>query len=121
ENRTGRQFAPDARPFHRAAAFCGLGNPISFLRTLQRMGIVPVDWYEFSDHHRYRPKELVRLSEQAQRNGAAALLTTEKDAVNLCELGDDLLAPLPLYWLKMTMILDREDELRRELERALHR
>ncbi len=118
ENRTGRQYATGERPFERAAAFCGLGNPESFLRTLERMGIQPTDWYAYSDHHRYRPKELRRLSEQARRNGADALVTTEKDAVNLCESDDCLPAPLPLYWLKVTMAIEPESELRAHLERA---
>jgi len=119
ENRSGRQFALAERPFERAAVFCGLGNPQSFRRTLERMGVVPVDWFEYSDHHRYRPQELERISVQARAKGATALLTTEKDVVNLCETGDDLLAPLPLFWLKVTMGIERESEFMDELERAL--
>ena len=38
------------------------------------MGVDVVDWFEYSDHHRYRPRELLHLSEQARakgRDGAA--------------------------------------------------
>jgi len=119
ENRSARQFAPADRPFERAAAFCGLGNPQSFRRTLESLGVQVVDWFEYSDHHRYRPHELRWLAAQAQDKGASALLTTEKDAVNLCESGDDLLAPLPLYWLKVTMEIERESEFVAELERRI--
>jgi hypothetical protein len=38
------------------------------------------------------------------------VLTTEKDTINLCEDADRLLAPLPLYWLRIGVDLDREDQ-----------
>jgi hypothetical protein len=46
-------------------------------------------------------------------------LTTEKDAVNLCEAAAGLLDPLPLYWLKVAMQIDREGEFMAEIERRL--
>jgi tetraacyldisaccharide-1-P 4'-kinase len=75
-----------------------------------------VDSVEFGDHHRYLPTELMRMTEQFQRKSATALVTTEKDAVNLCEGADDLLAPLPLYWLNIGMRIEREAELIAEME-----
>ena len=119
EHRSGRQFPPEAPPFGRAAAFCGLGNPLSFRRTLEGMGIDPVDWYEYGDHHRYRPQELVRIAVHAAAVGAQAVVTTEKDAINLCESSDDLLTPLPLYWLKVTIEIEREEEFVEALERRI--
>jgi tetraacyldisaccharide 4'-kinase len=117
EHRTGREYGPAERPFERAGVFCGLGNPESFRRTLERMGVAPVDWVEFDDHHRYRPRELRRISEQLRAKGATALVTTEKDAVNLCESCDEMVAPLPLYWLKVSMTIEREEEFVREIVR----
>jgi tetraacyldisaccharide 4'-kinase len=119
QNRTGREFAIADRPFDRAGAFCGLGNPQSFLRTLDGLGLAPVDWVEFDDHHRYRPSELARIAGQAKHRGATALVTTEKDAVNLCHDPDELVAPLELYWLKVTMAIECEDELIRLLQRVI--
>ena len=69
----------------RAGVFCGLGNPQSFYRTLEALGVRYVDCVEFEDHHRYLPNELMRIAEQFRRKGATALVTTEKDAVNLCD------------------------------------
>jgi len=66
---------------------------------------------EFDDHHRYRPRELRYIAAQFRDRGAEAVVTTEKDAINLCEGADDLLAPLPLYWLKVGMKIEGEDEL----------
>jgi tetraacyldisaccharide-1-P 4'-kinase len=59
------------------------------------------------------------LTEQFKRRGATALVTTEKDAVNLCEGADDLLAPLPLYWLKIGMRIEKEEKLVEEIERRI--
>ena len=94
EHRTGREFPIDARPFDRAAAFCGLGNPQSFRRTLHAIGVDPIDWIDFEDHHRYRPYEFARLARHMHSRGPTALVTTEKDSVNLCADCDDLIEPL---------------------------
>jgi tetraacyldisaccharide 4'-kinase len=119
EHRTDRRHAPAERPFERAGVFCGLGNPEAFRRTLERMGVKPVGWVDFEDHHRYRPRELRRIAEGMIAQGATALVTTEKDVMNLCEACDDLLAPLPLYWLKVGMTIERESEFVTEIERRL--
>ncbi len=119
EHRTGAEHPIAGRPFGAAGAFCGLGNPQSFLRTLRRLGVEPLDWIEFEDHHRYRPHELRRLAHQFQTSGVEALVTTEKDAVNLCDSTDDLLAPLPLFWLRVSMAIEREREFLDEIERRI--
>ena len=121
EHRTGRRFPLGEVPFDRVAGFCGLGNPQAFRRTLERQGARLVDWLEFPDHHRYRPRELRHLAAQFQHKGAAALVTTEKDVVNLCDGSDDLLNPLPLYWLAATIVVENEREFLLEIERRLER
>ena len=119
ENATGRRFDIADPPFQQAAAFCGLGNPQSFLSTLRRLGIEPRVWAEFEDHHRYRPRQLRRLAAHARSAGALSLVTTEKDVINLCDECDHLLAPLPLYWLEVAMRIEREEELLVEIFRRL--
>ncbi len=110
ESRTGQEYPAAEPPFEAAGGFCGIGNPQSFRRTLGDVGVHPVDWIEFEDHHRYRPYELKRISRAALSRGATALVTTEKDSVNLCDQCDDLVAPLSLYSLRIGIRLDREDE-----------
>ena len=119
ENRSGAEYPIARRPFGAAGAFCGLGNPQSFLRTLRRLGVDPLDWVEFPDHHRYRPHELRHLAHHFQSAGVEALVTTEKDWVNLCDSADDLLAPLPLYWLRVTIAMEREREFLDAIERGI--
>ena len=119
ENRTGAEYSIAERPFQEAGAFCGVGNPQSFRRTLEKVGVSPVEWLEFEDHHRYRPRQLRRIAHEAEAQGATALVTTEKDVMNLCEACDDLLAPLPLYWLKVGMEIEREEEFLGEIEKRM--
>jgi 3-deoxy-D-manno-octulosonic-acid transferase len=119
EHRTGRKFPPQQPPFARAGAFCGLGNPQAFRKTLAGLGVEPVEWIEFRDHHRYRVNEMRRIARTMQASGATALVTTEKDAVNLCDACDELTAPLPLYWLQIGMRIEREEEFVREIEERI--
>jgi tetraacyldisaccharide 4'-kinase len=119
EHRTGNRFAVAGPPFESAGVFCGLGNPQAFRLTLRELGIDPVAWVDFEDHHRYRPHELRRVAHLLQAAGARAAVTTEKDAVNLCEECDDLLRPLPLFWLRVSMQIEREDEFLKEIGRRI--
>ena len=107
---TGESVAADALPYARVAAFCGLGNPEYFWCTLAALGLDAAVRVEFEDHHAYKPHELRYMGRQFRDDGIEAVLTTEKDLVNLCEDPGHLLAPLPLYWLRIGVHLDREDE-----------
>jgi 3-deoxy-D-manno-octulosonic-acid transferase len=111
EPASGREYPIAERPFERAGVICGLGNPLAFRRTLESVAVTPVDMVEFPDHHRYRPHELKRAAEQMATSGAKALVTTEKDVVNLCEDWASLIAPLELYWLKVAMGIESEQQL----------
>jgi len=106
---TAASYPLARQPFGSAGGFCGLGNPQSFRRTLERLGVAPTAWFEFDDHHRYRPRELRSMAHQAGAAGATALITTEKDAVNLCAGFREATAPLDVYWLKVRMTIDREE------------
>lgn len=121
DRRSGKTYRPEHPPFGRAGAFCGLGNPQAFRKTLLELGVKPVEWIEFQDHHRYRVHELRRIARTMHAAGAEALVTTEKDAVNLCDDCDELCAPLPIYWLQIGMRIEREEEFVREIEQLLHR
>jgi tetraacyldisaccharide 4'-kinase len=68
------EMAPDARP----GAFCGIGQPESFRRTLAELGVELLFFVTFEDHHHYRAEDLEPLAARASR-----LLTTEKDLQNV--------------------------------------
>ncbi len=106
-------------PFRKVAAFCGLGNPRSFWSTLEELRLDVVFHWAFGDHHSYRPVELQRLLAQAQAAGAEVLVTTEKDALNLCGDACAIVSPLKLYWLKIGIEIEREEELMRQITEGL--
>ena len=84
-----------------SVAFCGLGNPQAFWRSLERAGVHPIECHAYDDHHRYSPSEVRRLVRHAIDVGAKLLLTTAKDAVNLCPDFTSLVSPIDLYWLEI--------------------
>lgn len=101
--------------FGSVAAFCGLGSPRSFWRTLEQLGIEVKLRRAFGDHHRYRAEELKHFAASATAAGATALVTTEKDAVNMFENASAVVRPLKLYWLKIDIEIEREEEFLRRI------
>jgi tetraacyldisaccharide 4'-kinase len=97
------------------AAFCGIGSPTSFWRTLQQVGFTLVLTRAFRDHHKYDPEEMRQLASDAQAAGASALVTTEKDMMNLCEGAAQLVAPLKICCLKIGVEIENEDDLLRQI------
>jgi tetraacyldisaccharide 4'-kinase len=67
----------------RVLGFCGIGNPEAFWEDLRRWGFNLVGTSVFPDHHRYRVEDFQAIIRRADRARAGALLTTEKDLVNL--------------------------------------
>ncbi len=66
-----------------SAAFSGIARPERFLSDLEQLGLRIVWQRSFEDHHRYTQTEFESIVIEARQAGAAALLTTEKDAANL--------------------------------------
>ncbi len=60
-------------------AFCGIGNPGSFLSTIKTTGAELVDSKIFNDHHHYTEACITDIFEQAERLKADLILTTQKD------------------------------------------
>jgi tetraacyldisaccharide 4'-kinase len=114
-----RTRQPSPEPPGPAVAFCGLANPGSFWQTLLALDITPVFRWAFDDHHHYTHRELKLLAMQAQLRGARALLTTEKDAMNLPENALEILGPAELYWLKIGTELEDEATLMELIESRL--
>lgn len=93
---TGRQEAMSWLAGTRVAAFCGIGNPLGFRRTLEGCGCELVDFREFADHHRYRRDDIHSLVAWAESLDVDEVLTTHKDLV---KIGIDYLGRRPLWAL----------------------
>ena len=86
----------------RWGAFCGIGNPEGFKRTLEKLGArVPV-FRAFPDHHRYRAGEVRDVLLAAAAAGCDGVVTTQKDAVKAARFVPRE-APLPVLVLHVEM------------------
>jgi len=87
-------------------AFCGIGNPHSFLFTLRDSGVEIAGHQFFPDHHRYTKADAAQIVLAAQGVGAAALICTEKDLYNL----GDAFETTDLLCATISMKVEREDD-----------
>jgi tetraacyldisaccharide 4'-kinase len=95
-------------------AFCGIGNPEGFRRTLLPLCPRLDELKVFPDHHLYTASDVGALTEWARSRGANLVLTTQKDLV---KLRTATLGAIPLRALRIGLeIMDGLDALERILE-----
>jgi tetraacyldisaccharide 4'-kinase len=100
----------------RVFAFCGLGNPRAFFRTLAELGASLAGEAAFADHARYDSLQMEYIMSQAARCNAEALITTAKDAVKIAAAN----LSMPLWVLQVHMdITSGKDDLTRAVMAAL--
>jgi tetraacyldisaccharide 4'-kinase len=98
EQRTESLSLLGTRP---VAAFCGIGNPVAFHRTLTDQGAAVCAFRTFADHHPYTRADVEELRRWAQQQPTdCVVVTTQKDLVKLC-LSD--LAGRPLWALRICL------------------
>jgi tetraacyldisaccharide 4'-kinase len=78
-----REIDPAEYQGRPVCAFCAIGNPAAFFTNLRQWGFHLVAEIAFRDHHVYRASDLHRVGKTAREKGAAALITTAKDVMNL--------------------------------------
>lgn len=66
-----------------AVAFCGLGNPESFRKSLIDLNVDLKDFIAFRDHHRFTPHDFKRIEKSAERFKADWIIATEKDIIKI--------------------------------------
>jgi tetraacyldisaccharide 4'-kinase len=94
----GRSQSLDQLGRKKTVAFCGLGNPEGFRRTLAGLGVDLAGFRAFPDHHPYSAEDVAELAAWARTLGADLALTTQKDSVKLRTPG---LGPVPLLALRI--------------------
>lgn len=97
-------------------ALSAIGNPASFEQTLANAGAEVIEGYRFPDHHEYTAHEIEDAIEQAVRQGAEAIATTEKDAVKLPEISESA-RKLPIYVVTVEVVMQQGSEQIEELLR----
>ncbi len=88
-------------------AFCGIARPEQFFAGLEAGGLTLVARKAFRDHHRFSAEDLKALVGLAERGGARALVTTEKDRVRIGELAKHL-GQFPLVTAGLRIVLEDE-------------
>lgn len=69
-----------------ALAVCGIGNPVTFQRTVGELVGRCEAVMRFADHHAYTTRDVARIAARARDVGASVVVTTRKDWVKLAPL-----------------------------------
>ena len=80
------------------AALCAIAMPDSFENGLRELGANVVYAKSYADHHRFTQQEVINMINRSVRRGAAAILTTEKDAVRFPKIDR---RDIPVYYLRV--------------------
>jgi tetraacyldisaccharide 4'-kinase len=103
----------------RLFAFCGIGNPQSFFHTVERLDSRLVGSRVYDDHYRYETSDLNRIREEAVRQQAEMVLTTQKDWTKIAKLAG-LQGHPPLAYLAVELqIVAGAQELMALIDRLL--
>lgn len=90
------------RPGSRVLLVAGIANPQRFADDVRGAGweVVGEEW--FADHHVFTPHDIARVAARVAERGAAAVFTTDKDAVRL----EAFEVPFPMFRVPVTVEFD---------------
>ncbi len=101
-----KQLLPPAELNNKTVlSFSGIARPERFKTTLKKLGVNPVKFLKFPDHHPYPPKSIKKIKKYYLSFQADIIITTEKDMVKLAAIKE--LEPLPLYYLKIDLKIEK--------------
>ncbi len=83
----------------KVALFCGIGNPLRFVKTVEQLGGEVVATLFAPDHELPSKVDLDRFAIEAKEKGAEYLVCTEKDKVKLSKNQ----WPLKIVWVKAAL------------------
>jgi tetraacyldisaccharide 4'-kinase len=89
-------------------AFSGIGNPLSFEKSLELLEVEVIKHCKFPDHFSYQELDILNLEKEAQELGADLMITTEKDCVRIPMMND---LQVPIYVLKIDLVIIKGEEL----------
>ena len=101
-------------------AVSAIGNPASFEQTLSDLGTVIIESLRYPDHHDYTMREMQDVLQQAEAQGAEAIVITEKDAVKIPTEVARANWDIPIYVICVeVMFQSGAEELRMKLREEL--
>ena len=101
-------------------AFCGIGNPQSFLGTIKNIGAEPVGSKIYDDHYHYTDDDISDICAQAIQLGANLMLTTQKDWSRLPIENRKSKIEMPLAYLAIELkFISGEDKITGLIEEIL--
>lgn len=113
-NYCGEEQPCDWLKERRVAAFCGIGNPEAFRRTIVGCGAQLQGFRAFDDHHPYERSDVEQLVRWGRELSIDALICTHKDLV---KLGVERLGEYPLWAVSIELeFLSNQHELEALLE-----
>jgi len=113
------QFFP-AEEFQgqRSLLVCGIANPHSFITAMESFNISTDEQLIFADHKLYTNEEVQAIRKVFYDKNCYSVITTEKDSVKLSQFSKEL-DDIDIYYLKIEMQLDEEEEFKSYLDGKL--
>ncbi|HVZ60255.1 MAG TPA: tetraacyldisaccharide 4'-kinase [Terriglobales bacterium] len=99
--RARRGILPRNLPPH-PVAFCGIARPKNFFAQLRTAGVETSAEAVFRDHHAYNENDVRELLRLRDQSGGGGFVTTEKDAINLGPMLEQL-KPLSVVPVQMRL------------------
>lgn len=82
----------------KVAALSGIAQPESFEQNLVEQGAELVYTKRYADHHRFSQQEVLNAVNRSKKRQAAAIITTQKDAVRFPKIDR---RDLPIYFMRV--------------------
>ena len=101
------------------AAISGIAVPKSFEDGLRALGANVIYAKRYADHHRFSQQEIINMINRSLKRGAAAILTTEKDAVRFPKIDR---RDIPIHYLRVEIrIVDGAKDFDEAVAKICHR
>jgi len=104
---SGQRLQLDFLKGLKVASLSGIAQPESFEKSLVTIGGELVYSKRFADHHRFTQQEVLNAINRGKKRQAAAIITTQKDAVRFPKLDR---RDLPIYFMRVEIKILRGAE-----------
>ena len=94
---------------HSVVAVSGIANPKNFEKDIEKSGAKIISSFAFDDHHQYTVELVRKIVETHRRKETDFIVTTEKDAVKLAELKNEL-SGVPIFALVMDIQMHQREQ-----------